>query len=106
VATESVPLARTSLRYLAVRAFRNGNTHSLCDLKIDPTVRTISIRILKALRLMTLSLCLLPPRIAALGRAGAARSVCDVSRALGMVAGLAGYRFLEYSRTPEAPQEG
>jgi succinoglycan biosynthesis protein ExoM len=101
IATEYPSLARTSLRYLVVRAFRIGNHVSLCDLRVNPTLRSMFIRLIKSFGLIGMSFCLLPVRVARLGRAGAATSLCDASRAIGMLAGLVGYRFFEYARAPE-----
>lgn len=98
--TEIVPLARTRLQYLVARAFGHGSVHSRCDLRIGSTLQSTAIRLFKALGLMGLSVCLLPTRVLTLGGAGAAKSLCDASRAIGMIAGLAGYRLLVYSRGP------
>jgi succinoglycan biosynthesis protein ExoM len=98
IATEFIPLARTDLRYIATRKFRNGNTHALCELQINGALRSQCVVLLKGFLLMTWSLYLLLPRVVFFGRAGAAKSICDVSRAMGKLAAVAGFRFLGYSR--------
>jgi hypothetical protein len=98
IATETIPLQRASLRYLVALEFRKGNTLALCDLRINRTPRSTGIRLLKGLGLSGRGVSLLVPRSFSLGGAGAAKSLCETSRGLGMIAGLAGYRFPGYAR--------
>jgi glycosyltransferase involved in cell wall biosynthesis len=98
IVTEKVPLTRATLRYLAEREFRKGNTLALCDLRINRSVQRTSIRFCKGIGLMGASVCALPSRLAARGGTGAAKSIFGAARALGMLAGLVGYRYRGYSR--------
>jgi succinoglycan biosynthesis protein ExoM len=102
VATEYIPLSRTRLRYLVARKFGNGNTHALCELQLDRTLRTECTVLLRGLLLVPWSLSMAPLRILFFGRAGAAKSIFDLSRAMGKLAAVIGFRFLGYSRANDA----
>jgi glycosyltransferase involved in cell wall biosynthesis len=98
VATEHIPVERTTMRYLFQNAFSKGNRLAFCDLKIRPTLRTITIRLGKGvcLTLNGIAACVFWTLLRR--TTPAVEALCLAARGLGMVSGLLGLRNNIYAR--------
>ena len=105
VVHEPVALARLSVRYLVRREFRKGNTLGLLDRGAPgwPPSHPL-LRIIKAAAWFARGVVILGTGAARTNKTQVVQGLMQISRALGMVAGLVGYRFEEYRQT--APTAG
>jgi GT2 family glycosyltransferase len=92
---EVVPASRVSARWIIRRAYRVGNTISLCERELHPTARRLAERALRGGACITIGVAGLVP--AALGgRATMVRMLTYAARGAGILAGIFGHRFEEY----------
>ncbi|HEY4442540.1 MAG TPA: glycosyltransferase [Candidatus Elarobacter sp.] len=99
VATEIVAPARLTAGYLLRRSFRRGNTMWMCDRHIHGrSVGMLARRVAFGAGRISVGLALLPPRAVRYGTAGIVRSLCDVARGSGTLAGALGITYLAYRR--------
>jgi glycosyltransferase involved in cell wall biosynthesis len=101
VVNDHIPLQRCSLRWLVMRHFRSGNTLAICDRKLGTPLDVLG-RAGRGVNKLLQSIVVLPLSIE--GMHEFARSIILFARGLGMLAGLAGYQFDEYS--PKRLQPG
>jgi succinoglycan biosynthesis protein ExoM len=97
-ATELIPPARLTANYMLRRSFRMGNTLSFCDRKLHGTPLAIAVRLFKGIAHILLgSLRLIRPALLR-NTGGIVMAACELARGLGMLTGLVGQTFQEYSR--------
>ena len=89
------PGTRTTVRWLAGRAFRTGNSRPTMLLDIDPFVTTLAFLLFRSLLSMGLGLVKIPLGLV-LGRHVFVHGVRNGSTGLGILLGLMGYRYQEY----------
>jgi GT2 family glycosyltransferase len=92
------PASRTRAAWLLRRAFRVGNTWSLCERDLDGSASRRAARVLKALGRITQGTVSLPLALV-LGRPSAVRSLQHIASGAGALSGVAGFHYEEY-RTP------
>lgn len=98
VVHEQVPLSRATSRWILQRAYRLGNTLSLCDRSLDGSPARLTLRAVKGggrivRGLVTTGMApLAGPRV----RIRALRGMKDVMFGAGMLSGLMGKRYEEY----------
>jgi succinoglycan biosynthesis protein ExoM len=94
-AEELVPVSRTSVRWLVLRAYRIGNTSVYCERALCPAWAWVPGRLAMALvRLVVGGVLLLVAMVR--GRAAMVRALRTMSHGLGSITGLLGFRYLEY----------
>lgn len=96
---ELIPTSRANAGWVFRRAYRLGNSLAFCEVDLDPSWRTFALRAAKALARIIRALLILPASPLLGGRGRAARSLHDICRGVGMLAGLAGFSHEEYRRT-------
>lgn len=94
IVRESVPLSRTTMKWILQRGFRAWSSHSLCERKHRADWRNQSIRFVKGLALIGIGIARLPTAI--FGKAAFVKSLLYVARGCGAISGLFGYSFEEY----------
>lgn len=96
VVHDRIPASRANARWILRRAYRFGNTLSLCERDLEPSWRTRLLRVAKSGKQISQGLLLLLASVFVGRRAlvGALRHLC---RGAGMLAGLAGLRYEEYA---------
>lgn len=95
IVTETVPASRANLKWLLLRAFRLGNTLSICNLHLDNSIKAITIRIIKGVWRLVLGLIVLLT-VLVKGRIGLINALQNFSRGFGTLAGVFNIRYNEY----------
>ncbi len=95
--SEVVPASRVSARWILQRAYRIGNSSTICDKVLDPTPRRRAILLAKGGGRIAQGLAGLPLALVR-GRAELVRTLGAVAKGTGRLAGVLGYRFEEYRR--------
>jgi succinoglycan biosynthesis protein ExoM len=94
-AEELVPVSRTTVRWLILRAFRIGNTRVFCERALRPTWVWVPTRVGMALVRIGAGGVLLVVGVVR-GRAAMVRALRTMFHGLGSLAGLLGFRYFEY----------
>lgn len=92
---EWVPPSRARVAWILKRAFRRGNTWSICERELRPSMRVMGVRIAKGTARIALGALTLPVA-AAMGRHSVVKSLQNMWFGAGNLAGLLGYRYQEY----------
>ena len=95
---ELIPKSRANTGWLLRRAYRLGNSLTLCEIDLYPSFSVRVVRVAKAAGRIARGLLLVPVS-PLLGWHAFVRAVQDISRGAGMLAGLAGVVYEEYRRT-------
>jgi succinoglycan biosynthesis protein ExoM len=93
---EQIPATRARVGWVLRRAFRVGNTATLCERALSNR-RRLAERVAKAAARLGLGVAMLPLGLVA-GRGVALEAAWNVLYGAGAFAGLFGYRYTEYSR--------
>jgi succinoglycan biosynthesis protein ExoM len=92
---EDISTSRANFAWLMRRSYRLGNSWSLCELSVDGSIRTASIRFFKALaRIAQGAAALVVSPF--FGRARFVRALQTIWHGVGELTGLAGHRYQEY----------
>lgn len=95
IVREAIPATRARAAWILQRAFRRGNTWSLCERELQPSMRVAGLRVAKGVARIGLGLALLP--LAPLrGRDALVKSLQYIWFGAGNLAGLLGLRYQEY----------
>jgi succinoglycan biosynthesis protein ExoM len=94
-AHEWIPPTRANARWILQRAYSTGNSLSLYERILKPSLGVRAIRLLKGSVRIVQGLSLLPPSLI-LGRASQMGALQHVCRGAGMLAGLTGSYYQEY----------
>lgn len=98
VVHELIPQSKANAGWLLRRAYRLGNSLSICEVDIYPRDFAFrAMRIAKASARIARGTLLLPVSLL-LGKHASVRALQDVSRGVGMLAGLTGFVYQEYNR--------
>lgn len=95
ITREYIPASRLSAGWIIRRAYRVGNTVSLCEQELDPTARRLAERALRGGVCLAIGLAGAAPALLA-GRAGLVSALTYAARGAGILAGIFGHRFEEY----------
>jgi succinoglycan biosynthesis protein ExoM len=95
IVVESIPAERANFAWLLRRGYQAGNSWSFCELSLDHRFRVRALRFLKGSGHVLKGLAATGVSLLA-GKAALARSLQTVCLGLGMLTGLAGYKFLAY----------
>lgn len=95
---EWVPASRRKLGWLLQRAYRSGNTYSLCERDIERSSWKWTIRATKGMARVVLGIFLALPA-ALLGRIAFIKTMQSICLGAGMLMGLLGSRYQEYEKT-------
>jgi GT2 family glycosyltransferase len=98
VVHEAVPDTRLTVRWVLQRAYRLGNTWSLCERQLNPSVGRRLVRVAKGVGRIVQGVLFLPPACL-VGPHAVVQSVRWIMLGAGNLSGLAGFRYEEY-RTP------
>ena len=99
VVHELVPSSRANAGWLLRRAYRLGNSLSICEVDLSPAdYASRAVRGAKAAARIVRGVLFLPVS-PVLGKHAAVRALQDVSRGVGMLAGLTGHVYEEYKKT-------
>lgn len=94
---EHIPNSRANARWILQRAYRLGNTRSLCELDLEPSIVGQVAPAVKGWGRIVQGLVYLPPALLR-GRHELVRTLCNVCYGAGRLAGLIGLRYKEYRR--------
>jgi succinoglycan biosynthesis protein ExoM len=97
VVYEWVPDSRLTPGWVLQRAYRLGNTWSLCERELNPSMATRLMRIAKGLGRIVQGIVLLPPSLL-LGPHAVLNSVRWIMLGTGNLSGVAGFRYEEYRK--------
>lgn len=92
---EWIPPSRTSARWILQRAYSTGNSLSLYERILKPSLGVRLVRLLKGSARIAQGLLLLPPSLV-IGRISFMEALQHVCRGAGMLAGLTGRYYEEY----------
>ncbi|WP_312111681.1 glycosyltransferase family 2 protein [Brevibacillus reuszeri] len=95
---EWLPLSRLKVSWLLQRAYRSGNTYTLCERDIRQSAAKLVIRAIKGGFRIGSGLVLALPALL-LGRIAFIKALQSICLGAGMVMGLVGKRYEEYQRT-------
>ncbi len=95
IAYESIPITRTTKKYILQRGYRSWSTHSLLERELYPSVKVQGIRVIKGLGLMAIGLLLLLPSLFQ-GKHAVVKALRSIYRGCGTIAGLLGIHYEEY----------
>lgn len=99
VVHELIPRSKANAGWLVRRAYRLGNSLSICEVDLYPAdYASRAVRVSKAVSRIVRGALLLPVSLV-LGRHASVRALQDVSRGVGMLAGLTGFVYEEYGKT-------
>jgi GT2 family glycosyltransferase len=102
VVHEWVPESRANARWLLQRAYRIGNTMSICDLALSKSPATILRRLLQVIERLVVGVVSIPFALCFTRehyKVCALRGARKVCIGAGMLAGLVGWRYKEYAKT-------
>jgi succinoglycan biosynthesis protein ExoM len=97
VVRESIPATRARARWLLQRAYRSGNSWSLCEYDLYPTLATRATRIAKGIGRVGQGTLSLPLTLVS-GRRGLVKALQNVFLGAGAVTGALGVRYEEYRK--------
>jgi succinoglycan biosynthesis protein ExoM len=97
VVRESIPATRARARWLLQRAYRSGNSWSLCEYDLYPTLATRATRIAKGIGRVGQGALSLPLTLVS-GRRGLVKALQNVFLGAGAVTGALGVRYEEYRK--------
>lgn len=97
IVEEFIPASRMTLGWICQRAYRGGNTYSLCRRYIEESNTWVFERVLKGLCKISLGFLLLFPSIVR-GRAASVKALKFISLGAGDLSGILGKRYFEYKR--------
>lgn len=86
---ESIPVARTQLKWLLQRNFYGWSSHSLLESQFSPSFHSRALRFTKGTTLLTFGLLTTLPSLL-LGQHAFAKALISISRGLGTLSGLLG----------------
>jgi succinoglycan biosynthesis protein ExoM len=92
---EWVPGSRARAKWILQRAFRRGNTWSICERELRPSGRVLGLRVAKGAARIGYGVLMLPPSLV-LGRHALVKSLQYMWFGAGNLAGLMGLRYQEY----------
>jgi glycosyltransferase involved in cell wall biosynthesis len=95
IARESIPHERANLSWILRRAYQTGNCWALCESSLDGRLRVRALRFVKSWAYVAKGLATALAS-SLVGRAALARSLQAVCVGVGMLAGMAGRRYLAY----------
>lgn len=95
---EWLPMSRLKVSWLLQRAYRSGNTYTLCERDIRPSLSNLSIRAIKGVLRVGGGIVLALPALL-FGRIAFIKVLQSICLGAGMVMGLMGRRYEEYQRT-------
>jgi GT2 family glycosyltransferase len=98
VVRDWVPKSRANARWILQRAYRLGNTLSLCERDLRPSVVVRAARVAKSAKQFLQGFLLLPASVV-LGWHVFIRALQHFFRGIGMLTGMAGVRYEEYRKT-------
>lgn len=96
VVFESVPPERATVAWLLRREFQTGNGWIFCEAALDNRLRTRAVRFSRACGHVVIGSFDAILRLLSLNKVSVIRSLQQVTLGAGMLAALAGYRFLAY----------
>ena len=96
VVFETVPSQRATIAWLLRREYQTGNGWVFCEAGGDRSLRNWALRFCKAAVHVILGLANAALRFVLMDKVGVVRSLQRVSMGIGMLAALAGHRFLAY----------
>jgi GT2 family glycosyltransferase len=101
---EAISKTRANFAWLLRRAYRLGNSWSLCELSLDTRLRTGLIRLLKGVALIAkgVGMGLVSPLR---GKAAAVRALQLICYGAGQLSGMAGHKYQEYRSAGMHPAE-
>jgi hypothetical protein len=97
VVHEWIPATRARAAWLLQRAYRSGNSWSLCEYDLFPSLRTRASRIAKGIGRVGQGALTLPASVVT-GRRGAVKSLQYIFLGAGAVTGALGLRYEEYRK--------
>ena len=96
---ELIPRSKANAGWLLRRAYRLGNSLSICEVDLYPgDYASRAVRVAKAAARIVRGMLFLPVS-PLLGKYASVRALQDVSRGVGMLAGLSGLVYQEYRKT-------
>jgi GT2 family glycosyltransferase len=97
LAHELVPKSKSTARWILRRAFRVGITFSFCERDLNPSARTLALRVAKGVGRIAHGLLLLPPALLS-GRGASLKAMRRICAGAGNLAGAVGIRYQEHRR--------
>lgn len=98
VVREEIPKSRANAGWLLRRAYRLGNSLTLCEVDLDPSISARVVRAAKGAARIFRGLLLLPAALVR-GRHAYVKALQEVCRGAGMLTGLVGLVHEEYRKT-------
>lgn len=98
VVRESIPASRATTRWILQRAYRRGNTQSICERALPPSMQRSLDSLWKdgAKRILRGAAGILRGPLS--GRAAVVRRLAEIASGLGLLMGLVGHRYEEYRK--------